>query len=72
VVKALRDDAAATLVLRRICIRIHPGVGGANPSHGSGIIGLSDRVASLGGTLTLRSAPGIGTSMTVELPMRLG
>jgi signal transduction histidine kinase len=48
------------------------GVGGANPSHGSGIIGLSDRVASPGGTLTLRSAPGIGTAMTVELPMRLG
>ncbi|HEY8755504.1 MAG TPA: histidine kinase [Candidatus Dormibacteraeota bacterium] len=48
------------------------GVGGANPSHGSGLIGLSDRVAALGGTLTITSAPGAGTSMTVAVPMRLG
>jgi signal transduction histidine kinase len=44
------------------------GVGGADPSHGSGLVGLSDRVAALDGTLALDSPPGGGTRLHIELP----
>ena len=45
------------------------GDGGADPAHGSGIIGLIDRVDALGGKLTLRSPLGEGTSLVIELPL---
>jgi signal transduction histidine kinase len=45
------------------------GVGGADPSRGSGLIGLTDRVQALGGTLTVVSPPGRGTTIRVELPL---
>jgi signal transduction histidine kinase len=48
------------------------GVGGANPARGSGLVGLTDRVEALGGTLTIRSPIGDGTTMRVELPVRDG
>jgi signal transduction histidine kinase len=44
------------------------GIGGASTGDGSGLSGLSDRVAAQGGTLMLRSEPGRGTTLTVELP----
>ncbi len=37
------------------------GVGGADPSAGSGLQGLCDRVAALNGTLVIDSRPGNGT-----------
>ena len=43
------------------------GAGGADPL-GRGIQGLADRVQSLGGTLTVTSAPGQGTRLTAEIP----
>jgi len=48
------------------------GAGGADPAQGSGIIGLIDRVEALGGKLTLRSPPGGGTSLVIELPLEPG
>jgi signal transduction histidine kinase len=45
------------------------GVGGARMGGGSGLIGLKDRVEALGGRLTLKSEPGAGTSLAVELPL---
>ena len=48
------------------------GAGGADPAQGSGIIGLIDRVEALGGKLTLRSPPGEGTSLVIELPLEPG
>jgi len=48
------------------------GNGGADPAQGSGIIGLIDRVDALGGKLTLRSPPGEGTSLAIELPLEPG
>jgi signal transduction histidine kinase len=44
------------------------GVGGADRSRGSGIAGLADRVAAVGGKLDLESTPGAGTRLSVELP----
>jgi signal transduction histidine kinase len=44
------------------------GVGGAGPSRGSGLIGLTDRVAALGGTISVLSPPGRGTTLHVQLP----
>jgi signal transduction histidine kinase len=46
------------------------GVGGADPALGSGLIGLSDRVTALGGTLGVTSPAGEGTSLRVRLPVR--
>jgi signal transduction histidine kinase len=44
------------------------GIGGADPSRGSGIIGLKDRVEALGGTISVLSPPGQGTALHVRLP----
>ena len=45
------------------------GCGGADPKAGSGLTGLVDRIAALDGTLTVDSPPGVGTTLTVELPV---
>jgi hypothetical protein len=45
------------------------GVGGADPARGSGLIGLTDCVDAVGGTLTVLSPVGGGTTMQIELPM---
>jgi signal transduction histidine kinase len=44
------------------------GSGGADPDEGSGLAGLADRVAALGGRLDLQSPQGSGTCVTAELP----
>jgi signal transduction histidine kinase len=48
------------------------GVGGADLSRGSGLLGLIDRVEALGGTIAVTSPPGQGTAMVLELPVELG
>ncbi|MFB9906300.1 sensor histidine kinase [Allokutzneria oryzae] len=44
------------------------GRGGADPLRGTGLTGLADRVAVVGGTLALTSPVGGPTTVTVELP----
>jgi PAS domain S-box-containing protein len=44
------------------------GIGGADPQ-GSGLIGLSDRIEAVGGTLAVSSQPGDGTHIRVEIPL---
>jgi signal transduction histidine kinase len=44
------------------------GVGGADPAHGSGLRGLSDRVAALDGRLELTSPDGDGTTVKARIP----
>ena len=46
------------------------GVGGAVHGDGSGLSGLADRVAALGGGFELESPAGGGTRLSVELPLR--
>jgi signal transduction histidine kinase len=45
------------------------GRGGADFSDGSGLFGLRDRAEALGGHLRLRSPPGAGTVLEVDLPI---
>ena len=45
------------------------GVGRADPSQGSGLRGLTDRVEALGGTLTVSSPIEGGTRLAAELPL---
>ena len=46
-----------------------PVAGGADPARGTGLVGLKDRVESLGGTITIHSPPGAGTTVRAELPL---
>ncbi|MDX6202599.1 MAG: hypothetical protein QOJ83_2099, partial [Frankiales bacterium] len=48
------------------------GVGGADPSRGSGLVGLKDRIEALGGTFFLHSPAGGGTTVRCELPVAAG
>jgi signal transduction histidine kinase len=48
------------------------GSGGADPTHGSGLRGLADRVDALGGTIEVTSPAGKGTSLLVKLPFAEG
>ena len=45
------------------------GVGGADPTQGSGLIGLKDRVEAVGGTIVVDSVMGEGTALSVEFPV---
>lgn len=46
------------------------GTGGADPARGTGLSGLTQRVAVVDGRLTISSPPGGPTNITVELPLR--
>jgi len=61
-VRADGHDGALTLWIH------DDGIGGADPRRGSGIIGLKDRVEALGGTISLLSPRGRGTTLHVQLP----
>ncbi|NMO54624.1 DUF4118 domain-containing protein [Actinoplanes sp. TBRC 11911] len=45
------------------------GTGGADPSNGSGLVGLRDRVEALGGAIMVSSPAGKGTTIVVSLPV---
>jgi len=45
------------------------GVGGADPTHGSGLRGLADRVQAAGGHLTVTSPAFGGTHVVAEIPL---
>lgn len=48
------------------------GIGGANPAAGTGLAGLTDRVAALGGRLKVTSPPDGGTRLAAEIPVESG
>jgi signal transduction histidine kinase len=48
------------------------GVGGASNDDGSGLVGLTDRVEAVGGTILVESPLGQGTRLEVDLPIDLG
>jgi signal transduction histidine kinase len=59
-------DTPDTIV--RLAIR-DDGIGGADPARGSGLVGLSDRIEALGGTLEVTSPAGGGTTLLIEIPV---
>jgi signal transduction histidine kinase len=48
------------------------GCGGADPTRGSGLIGLTDRVDALAGTIHVASPIGVGTTLLITLPLDEG
>jgi signal transduction histidine kinase len=66
---ASRISLSATRADGRLVVTVtDDGIGGATPIPGSGLSGLADRVAALGGCLSIDSRPGTGTTLTAELP----
>jgi signal transduction histidine kinase len=64
----VRVDFEARDGIARLAIR-DDGVGGTEPGRGSGLVGLTDRVEAIGGTIAVTSPAGSGTSLLVELPV---
>ena len=48
------------------------GCGGADPARGTGLIGLTDRVDALAGTIEVASPIGMGTTLLITLPVEAG
>jgi GAF domain-containing protein len=63
---ATHDDGVLTLEVR------DDGIGGVDAGRGSGILGLTDRVEALGGTISITSPPSGGTTLSVRLPTAAG
>lgn len=61
-VSAAAHDGVLELTVR------DDGVGGASTSDGSGLIGLRDRVEAAGGTLSVSSPAGAGTTLVAVIP----
>jgi signal transduction histidine kinase len=68
VVEVSAEVSGGTL---RACVR-DDGAGGADPLRGSGLVGLKDRIEALGGTFSMHSPAGGGTTVTCELPVATG
>jgi signal transduction histidine kinase len=62
VLRVARDDGRCVVSVS------DDGVGGASPRNGTGLTGLSDRVAAGGGRLRIDSRTGQGTTLTAEFP----
>jgi signal transduction histidine kinase len=68
--RATTADVQVTANDRVLHLRVRDnGRGGADFSHGSGLVGLKDRAEALGGHLDLRSPPGAGTTLDITLPI---
>jgi signal transduction histidine kinase len=60
---AARENGVLTLEVR------DDGIGGVDAGRGSGILGLTDRVEALGGTISIASPPRGGTTLSIRLPI---
>jgi signal transduction histidine kinase len=68
---ALADSAQVTIrqLPGRLMVQVSDdGAGGARLEGGSGLRGLADRVASVGGVLRVDSRPGCGTHLEADIP----
>ena len=61
-VRVLRENGFAVVEIE------DNGIGGADPSAGTGLRGLADRLASLDGKLEVHSPPGVGTLVRARIP----
>jgi signal transduction histidine kinase len=64
-------DAAVSGGTLRVRVR-DDGAGGADPLRGSGLVGLKDRIEALGGTFSVHSPAGGGTTVSCGLPVVAG
>ena len=62
-VEVRTHDAILQLAIR------DDGIGGADLSQGSVLLGLSDRIEALGGTLQLTSPADGGTTLLIDVPL---
>jgi signal transduction histidine kinase len=66
---AIRVDLRTWLADDQLHLSVHDdGRGGADATNGTGLTGISDRVAALGGTVRVDSRSGGGTRLEVALP----
>ena len=69
--KATTARVRVTIDDQRLLVEVaDDGAGGADPSDGSGLRGLDDRVQAFGGSLRVISRPGEGTQVLAELPVQ--
>ena len=62
-------EMVGTPEARRVAVTVaDDGTGGADLSGGTGLQGLADRIATLGGTLWVEPANGCGSSVRAEIP----
>jgi PAS domain S-box-containing protein len=67
--EASRATISAVVAGSAIVVEVaDDGVGGADPSLGSGLLGLADRVGAFDGRLTIDSPAGGGTRIVAEIP----
>ena len=76
--RSTRDATSITVIVEAgaadhvLCVEVlDDGVGGADFTHGTGLIGLKDRIEALSGRIYLDSHPGAGTRLRGELPIRV-
>jgi signal transduction histidine kinase len=62
-VEVRTHDAILQLAIR------DDGIGGADLSQGSALLGLGDRIEALGGTLQLTSPADGGTTLLIDVPL---
>jgi signal transduction histidine kinase len=65
---AVHVELSAPGAIVRLAIR-DDGIGGADPAQGSGLVGVSDRIEAVGGTLAVTSPAGGGTTLLIEIPV---
>lgn len=71
--QAHRASIRTITTTERLVVEIcDDGVGGADPSNGSGLRGLMDRLDAHGGSLTLVSPGGGGTRLIATIPVSVG
>jgi signal transduction histidine kinase len=67
--QASRVNVRVDVAGSNLCLSIRDdGIGGADATKGSGLIGLRDRVEALGGQMAISSHAGGGTSLLVKIP----
>ncbi|MET0699605.1 MAG: GAF domain-containing sensor histidine kinase [Mycobacterium sp.] len=73
---AVKHANASTVNIRAVVANatlhvsvVDDGIGGADPTKGSGLLGLQDRVEALGGRLRIHSPTGGGTSVNCAIPL---
>lgn len=65
---AVSIELDAQMPILRLVIR-DDGVGGADPTNGSGLVGIADRIESLGGQVEIISPASRGTTLLIEIPI---